>query len=113
MTMTQVKADDWSLTPLSPARRSEPRDGAELRAADDKTKAHVDIFCSKKPLEGDRADAMLFVVGLVAGAAPPLPVRQPCRCRVRDWGHGKVWGTKAKPSVAHGRRLCCLWLALF
>jgi hypothetical protein len=46
-------------------------------------------FCSKKQLEGDRADAMLFLVGLVGGV-PSLPVRQPCRCRVRDWGHGKV-----------------------
>jgi hypothetical protein len=27
--------DDWSLTPLSPAPRSEPRDRAELRRADE------------------------------------------------------------------------------
>jgi hypothetical protein len=37
-----------------------------------------------------------------------LPVRRPCRCRVREWGRGKVWGTKAKPLAAYRRRLCCL-----
>ena len=48
MTPTYVKAHDWSLTPLSPAPRSEPRDRAELRTVDDKTKAHLLIFSAQK-----------------------------------------------------------------
>ncbi len=39
MTPTYVKADDWSLTPLSPTPRSEPRDRAELRRVDDEMMA--------------------------------------------------------------------------
>jgi len=48
MTPTYVKAHNWSLTPLSPAPRSEPRDRAELRTVDDKTKAHLLIFSAQK-----------------------------------------------------------------
>jgi hypothetical protein len=39
MTSTNVKAHDWSLTPLIPAPRSELRDRAELRKVDDKMMA--------------------------------------------------------------------------
>jgi hypothetical protein len=38
----------------------------------------------------------------------PSRFDNPDRCRVRDWGHGRVWGTKAKPLAAYRRRLCCL-----
>jgi hypothetical protein len=45
-------------------------------------------------------------VGTNAITSPAGSTTLPMPCEVR--GHGKVWGTKAKPLAAYRRRLCCL-----
>jgi hypothetical protein len=45
-------------------------------------------------------------VGTNAITSPAGSTTLPMLCEVR--GHGKVWGTKAKPLAAYRRRLCCL-----
>ena len=108
MTPTYVKAHNWSLTPLSPAPRSEPRDRAELRTVDDKTKAHLLIFSAQK--SSLRVTTPTLCLLGRAGIWDETP-----QCQFDDLAdavrmngrHRTDLGTKAKPSAVATWRLCC------